>query len=721
MNIRGCVFTLTALAMALVTCAPARAEIRSIDAGQTLPRPAGYAAWGVDVAIDGGYIIVLSISEGSQSALLYRRSVSTGQWLYRRVLWTYTGPYARFQVTMRNGIAAVQFGDEIRLFEQSSGDYVRAPSTAPIRHQGGVAISGNSVLIGGNDCDYDAVVYQKNAAGSWAITGRIDDNQGECLGASDLASVSLSYDYAVLRSRSALEAKVWRRNGTALDWVRAGTLAFEPDELISDENFALQGATAVSPNGVVWLRSGTSTWTRQGVLTSADRDDGNGNISGATYRNGALIATQSGHFLSSPHVFIEASPGHFEHVASLRSHAAPFFWNYDVSNGTVVVTVSDLFATPSAYEVRVFTLPSPIELPAPVVNDFEERDVSDFTFTGGQFAVAARGSDDVLAQGATSGLATATLDDTDWTSYQRVEADVTPTFGGTGSWVGLVSRYVDANNYYYVAIRADRTYGIYKRVNGVNTLLYESNFYNTMPSTFRATLTTVGNGISVDFGFQQGTSVFDNSLTHGRGGVATFMSRADFDDVRVFAADPYLLFSREWGFGGSDYQSDLEELSGHWQVLEISDEEESALIGLAQLDSSGKGRAVIGTPVANQDINANMKVESFNTSQQGAWIGLMARYVDPNNFYYVSIRSTGQIQIRKQVNGDISLLASANFTPVLGQYYDVRFLVIGDQLQVYVQGTLMATAHDRTFTSGRYGLATYRAVGNWASFAVLQP
>ena len=106
--------------------------------------------------------------------------------------------------------------------------------------------------------------------------------------------------------------------------------------------------------------------------------------------------------------------------------------------------------------MRVFNLPSQLRAPAPVVNDFEDRDVSDFTFNGGQFALATRGSDDVLAQSATNGLAIAMLNDTDWTDYQRVEADITPTFGGTGSWVGLVARYVDANNYYYVAIRDNR-------------------------------------------------------------------------------------------------------------------------------------------------------------------------------------------------------------------------------------------------------------------------
>ena len=37
----------------------------------------------------------------------------------------------------------------------------------------------------------------------------------------------------------------------------------------------------------------------------------------------------------------------------------------------------------------------------------------------------------------------------------------------------------------------------------------------------------------------------DNSLTHGRAGVATWLARADFDDVHVAGTDPYLLFSRE--------------------------------------------------------------------------------------------------------------------------------------------------------------------------------
>ena len=154
------------------------------------------------------------------------------------------------------------------------------------------------------------------------------------------------------------------------------------------------------------------------------------------------------------------------------------------------------------------------------------------------------------------------------------------------------------------------------------TLLHEGAFYNTPPATFRASLHVKGNRITCDFSFQQGATVTDNSLTHGRGGVATWLARADFDDVHVAGTDPYLLFSREYGFGGDDYESGLDEISGDWQVIEVSDGEESYLDGLAQRDTSGNAVAIIGTPVPNQDINARMRLDAFAASQTGRLVRL---------------------------------------------------------------------------------------------------
>jgi hypothetical protein len=715
------VFTLVSLVLSGVLSTPTRADVRPLNVTQTLTRPPSptFTYWGQNVAIDGGYIIVVGAYDGGQQALLYRRNTG-GQWVFRRALVTWTGPFVRASVAMRNGIAAVQFGDQISIFELTGGDYVRGTSAAPIRHHGGVAISGNSVLIGGDNCDYDAVIYQKGSGGSWGISGRLDDNQGECLNAAYGYAVELNYDYAILREPYGTVGRVWRRNGSAVDWVPAGTLPFLPEESATvDGAYALQGNTAVAPNGVIWRRSGTSTWTRQGETISVDRDDGYGLTFNVAYRDGVLVTNESSRYLAFPRVYLEASPGNFGHVASMPFFDATGAGYLDISGRTVVATARDY--DNSRQLVRVFNLPAPLRAPVPVVNDFEDRNVSDFTFTGGQFVLATRGADDVLAQTASNGLAVAILNDTDWTDYQRVAADITPTFSGTGSLVGLVARYVDADNYYYLAIRDNETYGIYKRVNGVDTLLHESYFYNSRSGSFRATLRVIGNKIDVYFSFQQGATVTDNSLTHGRGGIATWLARADFDDVHVTGTDEYLLFSREYGYGGSDDESGMNELSGDWVVLEGGDEENSYLTGLSQRDASGSAVAIIGTPVPNQDVNARMRVDAFAASQTGAWIGLLARYVDARNHYYVTIRATGQIQIRKVVNGVITVLGSANFTPVLGQYYQVRFLVINDQLQLYVDETLVATAHDRDIASGKYGVETYRAAANWESFWVVQP
>jgi hypothetical protein len=325
------------------------------------------------------------------------------------------------------------------------------------------------------------------------------------------------------------------------------------------------------------------------------------------------------------------------------------------------------------------------------------------------------------AASSTEGFAVALFNDTDWTDYQRVEADIDYGTLPAGSWVGLVARYVDANNYYYLAVRGNKTYAIYKRVNGVETRLFEGSFYNTETDVFRATLRVIGDQVDVYFSFQQGTVVTDRSLTHGRGGVATYLASADFDAVHVAPADEYNLFSREWGYTGYDHTSGMDQLSGTWSIGEGGDEEIQYLTGLAQSDASGSAVAVIGTPVANQQIHSIMRVDSFSTSTSGAWIGLLARYTNAQNHYYVTVRASGQIQIRKIVNGVITVLASAPFVPTLGQYYAVEFRVINDQLTLYVDQTLVASAHDAEIASGRYGIATYRATANWDSFSVVQP
>jgi hypothetical protein len=697
---------------------PTWADVRTISPARTLPKPTNpsYTHFGVGVAIDGPHIIVLAINESSSgahtyAALLYRRSSSTGAWSYRRTLVTRVGAFARMDVRMRNGIAAVQFGGNVSLFEYSGGDYVPATSAAPIRHPGGVAISGKSVLIGGDNCNYDGVIYQKGTNGVWSITGRLDDNAGEC--ENDGLVVELNYDYALVRSSYGRTTAVWHRNGTAVDWIPSGVLTLPPDVGNSDKPYALQGATAVGNNGHVWRRSGTSTWTRQGKATSVDIDNGFGITFEAVYRDGVLVTSESGRW-ATPRAYVEASPGRFEHLATLAT--SDNATALDIAGRTVVAVARDSFA--SSWNVEVFTLPTPLRAPAPVVNDFEDLDASDFEVVRGQFAVASRGGNDVFAQGSTSVFAVALVEQSDWADYQRVEADVVPTFGAAGSWVGAVANYVDRNNYYYLAVYGDNSMKIARRLNGAETVLSQGIWYGARPG--RITLTVDDGTVSAWINDSSYIYAFDRSLTRGRAGIATWRAQGDFDNVHAAATEPLVLFAREWGPWGSQIDVDLTTISGNWQVIV---DEDDYTQGLAQLDTSGDALAVVGTPVANQEVIARARLDSYAASQEGAWFGLVARYVDPQNYYYVTARSTDQLQIRKKVNGVVTVLATVNFkaAPAPGQYIEYRFKVVNDQLHVYADNVLLLAAHDSDIPRGKYGLASYRTAATYEWLTVRQP
>jgi hypothetical protein len=47
--------------------------------------------------------------------------------------------------------------------------------------------------------------------------------------------------------------------------------------------------------------------------------------------------------------------------------------------------------------------------------------------------------------------------------------------------------------------------------------------------------------------------------------------------------------------------------------------------------------------------------------------------------------------------------------------------VINDQLQLFVNDALVASAHDRDIARGQYGIATYRNRTTWESITVVQP
>jgi pectate lyase len=123
----------------------------------------------------------------------------------------------------------------------------------------------------------------------------------------------------------------------------------------------------------------------------------------------------------------------------------------------------------------------------------------------------------------------------------------------------------------------------------------------------------------------------------------------------------------------------------------------------------------------DQIVEADLRPTEFSGADR--WVGLMARYRDEANYQYVTLRSSGRLDIKKLVNGTIQTLVSVPFTVQTNVSYRVRLETIGTRVRVYVNGTLRAEATDASAApaGSGMGLATYKASMDADNVLVTQP
>lgn len=112
-------------------------------------------------------------------------------------------------------------------------------------------------------------------------------------------------------------------------------------------------------------------------------------------------------------------------------------------------------------------------------------------------------------------------------------------------------------------------------------------------------------------------------------------------------------------------------------------------------------------------------------------MGVLCRYQDDNNFYYMIVSSDGYYGIVKVKDGEQKLLGQDNLMPSesinLGDATNhIRGDCVGSTLTLYVNGYQLATAEDTEFTAGDVGLVagTYEESGadiSFDNFTVTKP
>jgi pectate lyase len=138
---------------------------------------------------------------------------------------------------------------------------------------------------------------------------------------------------------------------------------------------------------------------------------------------------------------------------------------------------------------------------------------------------------------------------------------------------------------------------------------------------------------------------------------------------------------------------------------------------------AGDARALIGSTTDDQIVSVRARPVAYAASSTGQerWVGLMARYRDDQNYYYLTLRSGNSLSLRKLVNGVPTIIATVPATVTLGTWYSLRLEVTGNQLRAWLNDALLIQATDSTHTRGRSGLVTAKAAADFDDYLAYQP
>jgi hypothetical protein len=202
----------------------------------------------------------------------------------------------------------------------------------------------------------------------------------------------------------------------------------------------------------------------------------------------------------------------------------------------------------------------------------------------------------------------------------------------------------------------------------------------------------------------------DYSLPHGRAGVRTYRATADFDNVII---TPVPLME----LGGGPYFSDIsmfDVVDGTWTA--------GGIFSLNQASTEGNARILHGPATDDQVIKVIARINSIGTDTSGShWAGVMVRYTDPSNYYYVTLRTSNEMSLRKVVNGVVTELDREAVPLPVGTPYRLRVEAIGTNLLVYVNDQVRLQATDSSHAQGRSGVVTYRAAASFSALSSWQP
>jgi len=717
-----------ALLVGVSSLASARPVVIEETATLTNPDPTAYAQFGRMVATNGEYALVLGARDDltdpsgepmiRRDALLYRRV--TGQWQFQQVLRISVTPffdeyYYPDVLAMKGDLAVIELSGSSQAYRRGATGWQPAEQIRRVTEY--IKIAGERIVIGTGDCSWSASVLEPDGAGGWTSSGLTGQNRGcddeHWGGPLDVAGDRVIIGNSYHEEEGDQMVPIYERSqGT---WNRlasiyspeghrgfTGEVVLRGDDAIVDANTGAyvyripevsQPVSRLRPADA-FMQSRVSRYGESKMEKSGDLVF----VRELSYDRASQVIN----------VFrpIASAPGNYEHVAVLAPRGGgPIIDWFDVSGNVVIASGAE-----AAY---IFELPASLRTPAARQDNFESGGAASWRpNAGSQFSVVTSGTNHIYQQSSTTGDARALFSGAYWTN-QAIEAEVTPrAFEGNDRWVGLVTRFQDAQNYFYVTMRSSGSLQLKRLRAGTISTIVSTAFPVTVNRKYRLRLESIG---SVHRVYVDGALLLDaddaGAPLQGSAGLITNRARADFDNVvvtpspltTVFVDDFATTSVDEWSHSGS----------GQWSLSGSA---------YAQNSVAGEARAVIGGPTADQVVQARVRQIAWSsTGTAERWAGVLARYTNNANYYYLHLRSGGTVSLRKLVNGAITTLASAPLAVSLNTQYALRLEVVGNQLRGYVNGNLLLQATDSSHAAGISGLMTNKSATQFDDYIAYQP
>jgi hypothetical protein len=692
--------------------------------------------FGRAAAIDGNIAVVtanpMSAFWGASpdypgAAYVYERDAS-GVWRQTAKLTSPAGEGDLFgiDVDVEGNVIVVGAAHRYRtyVFEKLPGGWTQ---TAVLGGEGPPAGDGFSVAIAdgviavNDNSDHGTVLYHRAASG-WQRLAAYQNGEGEPDGDYLGPRVDISPRFAIHGSwGSDFEPPVPSTayiydSGLADDWTNPVVTALTQPGGVSyptgfSDHVAIGSTSSFASaliSGFIFVRDASGNW----VYTD---NSGARTLS----RDGRTIIRHRGSDAGT--AFRLDSNGHMSHVATLATSNGTQLRSSDMDvDRAIAVDDAPGIYTASSHAAYVYELPDNLVRPPLQQDDFQDGNAVGWSTTPGSlFAVVNDGTSRVYRQTNVSGNAAAFLQTTSGND-QSIQADITPrAFNGADRWVGLVARYSNANNYYYVTARSSGVLQLKKMVGGAYTTLGSATLPIAIGTTSRLRLEAVGDHVRVFVGNTPVLRVRDTSLSGGVPGVMMYRASADFDNV-LFNANPASVAATRLPWLGG---------SGIWSAVTVggvSYARQSDVSGMVQavtsrtLMSYGFEPPLVGM-YGDQIVQADLRPVEFSGSDR--WVGLVTRYVDDANYDYVTLRDSNSVWLRKLVNGVPQTLATAPLDVRANVTYRVRLESVGTRLRVYINGRLLLETSDPHVSeqpSGA-GVAMYKTAADVANFSVLNP